>query len=142
VPTFTTALGPNRIFRRVLSRREVRRPSTDCRVGVSSTIEPVAEDPPAAGRRSVLRQQWAELAYFHWAYEPEVVQQRLPAGVTVDTFDGSAWVGLIPFEMRDVQLGPTSSVVLLPRRTSFDDRCGCAVGLRSPVLLGTHHPRV
>ena len=38
------------------------------------------------------------------------MQQRLPAGVTVDTFDGSAWVGLIPFEMRDVQLGPTPPV--------------------------------
>jgi uncharacterized protein len=77
---------------------------------VSSIIEPVAEDPPAAVRRSVLRQQWTELAYFHWAYEPEVVQQRLPAGVTVDTFDGSAWVGLIPFEMRDVQIGATPPV--------------------------------
>ncbi|MFT7601578.1 MAG: hypothetical protein ACI8TP_004537 [Acidimicrobiales bacterium] len=73
-------------------------------------IEPVFEDPPAADRRAVLHQHWAELAYFHWAYEPEVVQQRLPAGLTVDTFDGSAWVGLIPFEMRDVQLGPTPPV--------------------------------
>ena len=75
-----------------------------------STIEAVAPDPPLNDCRSVLRQRWAELAYFHWAYEPEVVQRRLPAGVTIDTFDGSAWVGLIPFEMRDVQLGPTPPV--------------------------------
>ena len=77
---------------------------------MASTIEAVAADPPLADRRSVLRQGWTELAYFHWAYEPEVVQRRLPAGVTIDTFDGSAWVGLIPFEMRDVQLGPTPPV--------------------------------
>jgi len=77
---------------------------------VPSTIEAVAADPPFNDRRSVLRQGWTELAYFHWAYEPEVVQRRLPAGVTIDTFDGSAWVGLIPFEMRDVQLGPTPPV--------------------------------
>ncbi|MEZ5372892.1 MAG: DUF2071 domain-containing protein [Microthrixaceae bacterium] len=57
-----------------------------------------------------MRQQWAELAYFHWAYEPEVVQALLPDGVTVDTFDGCAWVGLIPFEMRDVRLGPLPPV--------------------------------
>ena len=75
-----------------------------------STVEPVAVDPPLNNRRSVLRQRWTELAYFHWAYEPEVVQRRLPAGVTIDTFDGSAWVGLIPFEMRDVQLGPMPPV--------------------------------
>ena len=27
------------------------------------------------------------------------MQKLLPAGVEVDTFDGSAWVGLIPFHM-------------------------------------------
>ncbi|MBK9298384.1 MAG: DUF2071 domain-containing protein [Candidatus Microthrix sp.] len=37
-----------------------------------------------------MRQQWAELAYFHWAYEPEVVQRLLPPDITVDTFDGRA----------------------------------------------------
>ena len=29
----------------------------------------------------------------------DVVQRLLPAGVEVDTFDGSAWVGLVPFHM-------------------------------------------
>lgn len=58
----------------------------------------------------VLRQRWAELAYFHWRYDPVIVQQRLPAGLTIDTFDGSAWVGLIPFEMRNVQLGASPPV--------------------------------
>jgi uncharacterized protein YqjF (DUF2071 family) len=38
----------------------------------------------------------------HWRYEPSVIQALLPEGLEVDTFDGSAWVGLIPFSMRDV----------------------------------------
>jgi uncharacterized protein YqjF (DUF2071 family) len=33
--------------------------------------------------------------------------------VRVDTFDGAAWVGLIPFMMRNVQLGPTPPVPYL-----------------------------
>jgi uncharacterized protein len=65
-------------------------------------ISPVA---PPWDRHAVLRQRWSELAYFHWPYEPADVQRLLPPGVYVDTFDGAAWVGLIPFEMRDVQLG-------------------------------------
>ena len=73
-------------------------------------IEPIFADPPALGARPVLRQRWTELAYLHWRYEPDVVQRFLPAGVLVDTYDGSAWVGLILFEMRDVQLGPTPPV--------------------------------
>ena len=35
------------------------------------------------------------------------MQRLLPDGLRVDTFDGAAWVGLIPFEMRDVQFGRT-----------------------------------
>ncbi len=58
----------------------------------------------------MLRQQWHELAYFHWPYEPHAVQTLLPPGVTVDTFDGAAWVGLIPFEMRRVRVGPTPPI--------------------------------
>lgn len=49
-----------------------------------------------------MRQQWCDLAYVHWRYPAAEVQRLLPAGLTVDTFDGSAWVGLIPFRMRDV----------------------------------------
>ena len=76
--------------------------STDAPVGAAIT-----PDPSAWEQRTVLRQRWAELAYFHWSYEPEDVQRLLPVGVTVDTFDGRAWVGLIPFEMRNVQIGST-----------------------------------
>ncbi len=74
------------------------------------TVEPVTADPPPWERRSVLRQQWTELAYLHWPYDPAVVQRLLPPDVTADTVDGRAWVGLIPFEMRNVQLGPTPPI--------------------------------
>lgn len=77
---------------------------------MSSTAEPVTPEPTGPSRRTVLRQRWAEIAYFHWPYDSDVVQRLLPAGLTVDTFDDLAWVGLIPFEMRDVQLGPTPPV--------------------------------
>jgi uncharacterized protein YqjF (DUF2071 family) len=49
-----------------------------------------------------MKQQWRDLAYIHWRYDPAVVQALLPEGIEVDTFDGSAWVGLIPFSMRNI----------------------------------------
>jgi uncharacterized protein YqjF (DUF2071 family) len=48
-----------------------------------------------------LRNRWDNLAFVHWAYDPEVVQALLPEGLRVDTHDGRAWVSLVPFEMRD-----------------------------------------
>jgi len=59
---------------------------------------------PAPVRWAVMRQQWLDLAYVHWRYEPESVAALLPPGLDVDTFDGSAWVGLIPFTMRGIGL--------------------------------------
>jgi uncharacterized protein YqjF (DUF2071 family) len=49
-----------------------------------------------------MKQQWCDLAYIHWRYDPQVVQSLLPEGIEVDTFDESAWVGLIPFSMRNI----------------------------------------
>ena len=48
-------------------------------------------------------QRWRRLAFLHWRYSPTDVQRLLPDGLTVDVFDGSAWVGLVPFEIYDLR---------------------------------------
>ncbi len=73
----------------------------------------ITPDPPAWKQRTVLRQRWDQLAYFHWRYPVDEVQRLLPPGLRVDVFDGSAWIGLIPFHMRRVQLGSTPAVPYL-----------------------------
>jgi uncharacterized protein YqjF (DUF2071 family) len=55
-------------------------------------------------RRPVMLQGWKDLTYVHFAYDPEVVQRRLPPGLEVDTFEGRAWVGLVAFHMEDIRL--------------------------------------
>ena len=56
---------------------------------------------PVPLRRTWLRNTWRELTFVHWAVDPAQVQRLLPMGLTVDTFDGDAYVSLIPFEMND-----------------------------------------
>ncbi len=46
-----------------------------------------------------MAQRWDLLTFLHWDFDPEVVQRLLPADLMVDTFDGRAWVGLVPFMM-------------------------------------------
>jgi uncharacterized protein len=60
---------------------------------------------PAAPRvaRPVMHHLWRQLAFLHWRYPADTVQARLPAGLVVQTFDGSAWLGLIPFLMDQVR---------------------------------------
>ena len=61
--------------------------------------------------------RWDRLTFLHWRYDADVVQRLLPAGLTVETFDGSAWVGLVPFDDAGVAAaGPTAALALpLPR---------------------------
>lgn len=48
-------------------------------------------------------QRWQELAFIHWRIDARAVQEKLPPGLTVDQFDNSAWVGLVPFRMRSIR---------------------------------------
>ena len=57
----------------------------------------------------VMRQRWSGLLFLHWPVDPALIAAQLPAGLHVDTFDGSAWLGVVPFFMdriRPVGLPP------------------------------------
>jgi hypothetical protein len=51
----------------------------------------------------VMYQSWDWITFLHWRYPPAVVQSLLPPGLTVETFGGTAWVGLTPFRMDRVR---------------------------------------
>lgn len=61
-------------------------------------------------------QTWSTFSALHWRYDPAVIQRLLPGTLTVDTFDGAAWVGLTPFLMTDVRLPGLPPV---PRASTF-----------------------
>lgn len=44
--------------------------------------------------------RWDNITFLHWRYDVAEVQRLLPPGLEVEPFDGSAWVGLVPFEMQ------------------------------------------
>ncbi|GAA1272802.1 DUF2071 domain-containing protein [Sphaerisporangium rubeum] len=54
-------------------------------------------------RVPVMYQDWLDITFIHWRYPVEPIQRMLPDGLTVDSFDGSAWVGLTPLLMSDVR---------------------------------------
>lgn len=57
------------------------------------------EKPPGF---SVLSMRWEALLFLHWAQDPAEIQKTLPSGLQVDTFDGRAWLAVVPFFMRRV----------------------------------------
>lgn len=53
----------------------------------------------------VMRQRWSDLLFLHWRFPVETIRKTLPEGLglEVDTFDNSAWVGVVPFRMQRVR---------------------------------------
>ena len=69
---------------------------------------------PVEIARPVMLHRWETVTFLHWRFEPFAVQRLLPPNLEVETADGSAWVGLVPFYMR-VALPRARSVPWLSR---------------------------
>ncbi|MFB6205530.1 MAG: YqjF family protein [Haloglomus sp.] len=64
---------------------------------------------------ALLSMVWEDLLFAHWPVDPAVVEARLPDGLTVATYDGDAYLGVVPFVMSDI--GPR----FLPVGRSFGE---------------------
>ena len=50
----------------------------------------------------IMTQSWHDLLFAHWPVDSRMLQEKVPPGLSIDTFDGQAWVGIIPFHMTNV----------------------------------------
>lgn len=80
---------------------------------MSAGTEEWTGEPRYRVERPVMTQRWLDLTSLHWRYDPSVVAAALPPGLRVATFDGSAWVGLIPFRMADIAASFTPPIPYL-----------------------------
>jgi uncharacterized protein YqjF (DUF2071 family) len=58
---------------------------------------------PAPPFRQIFWQTWRDLVFVHWAVSPAVVAPLLPPELEVDTFEGKAYVALVPFLMTGIR---------------------------------------
>ncbi len=57
---------------------------------------------PLPDRPWIMKQQWLNLLFLHWPVDPSSIQSQIPEGLEIDTFDGNAWIGIVPFDMKGV----------------------------------------
>ncbi len=60
--------------------------------------------------------QWHELLFLHWPQRAERVRAAIPRALELDTFEGHAWIGIVPFRMHAVRPRGFPS---LPRLSAF-----------------------
>lgn len=59
-----------------------------------------------------MRQRWLNLLFAHYAVDPAMVRPLIPLGLELDTFDGKAWLGVVPFSMDQVEVRIAGSATL------------------------------
>ena len=73
-------------------------------------------------RIPIMRQTWSNIVWCHWAVDPQQVKAVIPTGLEPDLFEGKAWVGLIPFSMKNLRLpGPFAILSKLVRVSNFGE---------------------
>ncbi|MFO0959030.1 MAG: DUF2071 domain-containing protein [Isosphaeraceae bacterium] len=51
----------------------------------------------------LMYQKWSWLLFLHWEVPAEALRPRIPEGLEVDTYEGRAFVGLVPFTMSGIR---------------------------------------
>lgn len=44
-------------------------------------------------------QSWGKLLFMHWPIDAEILRPLIPSQLSIDTFAGQAWIGIVPFTM-------------------------------------------
>jgi uncharacterized protein YqjF (DUF2071 family) len=59
---------------------------------------------PLPSGRWLMRQRWNDLLFAHWPVPASSIAPLLPEGLEVDIFQGSAWLGVMPFWMDRIKV--------------------------------------
>src|SRR5215217_8155417 len=90
---------------------------------------------PMPRRPWVMTQTWHDLLFAHWRLDPAAVRPLVPEPFELDTFDGAAWIGVVPFHMTNVAPRGTPALPWLSHLPELNVRTYVRVGDRPGVYF-------
>jgi len=79
-----------------------------------------------------LRLRWNDVLFAHWPIAPSITSALLPGGLELDTFDGSAWAGVVPFWMDQVATRAAGDFAFTVPSTGSFNELNLRTYVRSP----------
>lgn len=61
---------------------------------------------PVPRRPWTWRQSWCDLLFLHWPIPAASLRPLVPAALAIQEFDGTSWIGVVPFRMTGVMRRP------------------------------------
>ncbi len=83
---------------------------------------------PPPARPWVGAQRWQGLLFAHWPLPAERLRPAVPAALPLDTYDGQAWLGIVPFSLSGLRL---RGLPPIPGLSAFPE-----LNVRTYVTLG------
>ena len=78
---------------------------------MSGILDQIVHRPwPLPTGQWVMAQGWHDLLFAHWPVSVELLKPQLPAQLEIETFEGQAWLAVVPFRMSGVRLRGTPPV--------------------------------
>lgn len=65
-----------------------------------------------------MEQSWRDLLFAHWPYPADDLRAVLPPQLPLDTFEGQAWIGVVPFKIENLR---ARGMPPLPGLSSFPE---------------------
>jgi uncharacterized protein YqjF (DUF2071 family) len=73
-------------------------------------------------------QTWEDLLFAHWRMPPEAIRPLVPDGLEVESFDGSAWLGVTPFRITGLRARGTLPLPLVSHFLELNVRTYVSAG--------------
>ena len=58
----------------------------------------------------IMHQNWGKLLFMHWRIDEDILRPLIPERLKIDTFDGDAWIAVVPFTMWNVRASFTPPI--------------------------------
>jgi uncharacterized protein YqjF (DUF2071 family) len=73
--------------------------------GQATSLERKGHRPwPVPGDDWLMGQTWRDLLFAHWRVDEDELRPHVPQSLELETFDGSAWIGVTPFRLSALRL--------------------------------------
>ena len=82
-----------------------------------------------------MAQSWIDLLFAHWPLPPTTLERAVPSQLALDTYEGQAWIGVTPFEVRNLRLRSTMPIALISRFPEINVRTYVTVGRRPGIFF-------
>src|SRR3954453_715368 len=82
-----------------------------------------------------MTQTWHNLLFAHWPIPLELLRPVVPAGLTIDTFGGSAWIGVVTFRLSHIRLNYLPEIPLFSAFPEVNVRTYVSYGGKQGVLF-------